>query len=311
MNVLITSAARKVWLVRAFQRAMSGEGSVIAADLTWHAPSLHIADRGVLLPRSDSSTFVDRLRELCSRQQVDLVVPTRDGELELYAELAPSFADDGVRVVVSPPGAVAKCLDKATFNRHCSEHGFAVPETVTEPREQDLPVFARPRRGQASAGASIIRTAEELAECRDHVFSRVIEAPEFTVDVFLRRDGSAVSAVPRERVVVVNGESQETRTVEDHELVERAAALCESIGLVGPATVQAFRTDAGVRFIEVNPRFGGAAALSFRAGADGPRWLLDEATGVTLEHRLGDYERGLTMLRYGADVFLDDAALHP
>lgn len=305
MNVLVTSAARKVWLVRAFQRALAGRGSVVAADLTWHVPSLHVADHGVLLPQSDAPEFADRLREVCAEQHVDLVVPTRNGELELFAELAPSFAADGVRVVVSPPTAVATCLDKDAFNQHCSEHGFAVPDVILDPREQDLPLFARPRRGQASEGAGIVRTAEELAECRDHVFARVIEAPEFTVDVFLRRDGVAVSAVPRERVVVINGESQETRTVEDQELVDQSAALCESIGLIGPGTVQAFRTEEGLRFIEVNPRFGGASALSFRAGADGPRWLLDEIRGQTLNPKLGDYQRGLTMLRYGADIFLE------
>lgn len=124
--------------------------------------------------------------------------------------------------------------------------------------------------------------------------------------MFLDRRSRAVSAVPRERLLVIGGESQVTRTVDDHELATQSAALCEAIGLVGPATVQAFRTRGQVLFIEVNPRFGGASALSFQAGAPGPEWLVQECQGASLDCYMDGYRSGLTMLRYGADLFVDD-----
>jgi carbamoyl-phosphate synthase large subunit len=309
VNVLITSASRKVWLVRALQEALDGRGRVIAADLTRWAPAMHVADAGVLLPRSEDPTFLDALEEVCVREEVVLAVPTRDGELPILAAARERFAAAGVHLAVSAPNAIETCLDKMAFTRFCVAHGFPVPRPVEDPTSADLPLFARPRRGQASAGAGIVRTADALAACTNHVFAEVVDAPEYTVDVFLDRDGRPISSVPRERTLVVAGESQVTTTVDDPELADHAASLCAAIGLSGPATVQAFRTTDQLLFIEVNPRFGGACALSIRAGADSPRWLLDEADGATLTPRLGEHRVGLTMLRYGADIFVAREAL--
>lgn len=309
MNVLITSAARKVWLVRAFQAALEGSGRVLAADLTRLSAALHAADASALLPRSDAAGFLDAVRDLCAQEDIGLIVPSRDGELPVFAAAHASFGELGVRVAVSQPEAVETCLDKAAFTRFCLDHGFAVPQPVTQPTAADLPVYARPRRGQAGVGAGVVRSETDLRQRKDHVFAQVVDAPECTVDVFLDQHGKAVSAVPRERVVVVGGESQVTTTVEDPQLAGSSAALCESIGLTGPATVQAFRTCGEVLFIEVNPRFGGASALSFRAGAPGPKWLVEETGGATLSSCMGQYERGLTMLRYGADLFVGSETL--
>lgn len=309
VNVLIASASRKVWLVRAFQEALDGRGRVIATDLTRSAPAMHVADAAVILPRSDSPTYLDALQEACDRHDVALVVPTRDGELPVLAAARASFAASGIRIAVSSPHAIESCLDKLAFNQFCERNGFPVPRSVEAPTPADLPLFARPRRGQAGVGAGIVRTAEALDACSDHIFAEIVDAPEYTVDLFLDSRGRPISSVPRERTLVVEGESQVTTTVDDPELAEVAVSLCKAIGISGPANVQAFRFEQQVQFIEVNPRFGGASALSIRAGANGPRWLLDEATGLTVPSRLGDHRVGLTMLRYSADVFVPREAL--
>ena len=54
MNVLITSASRKVGLVKAFQQALTeqGGGSVIAVDLSPLSPALYVADEHYLVTKS-------------------------------------------------------------------------------------------------------------------------------------------------------------------------------------------------------------------------------------------------------------------
>ena len=85
--------------------------------------------------------------------------------------------------------------------------------------------------------------------------------------------------------------------------------LCTAIGLVGHLTVQAFRTPTGVAFIEINPRYGGAANLGFEAGAPTPEYAIRAARGERLEPRLGMYEVGLMMFRHAADLFVRDVDL--
>ena len=82
-----------------------------------------------------------------------------------------------------------------------------------------------------------------------------------------------------------------------------------ALGLTGHATVQAFDREGEVLFIEVNPRYGGGAALGFAAGARSPEAAVRQARGERLVPRLDDYEVDLTMLRFTDDRFLGAADL--
>ena len=60
----------------------------------------------------------------------------------------------------------------------------------------------------------------------------------------------------------------------------------------------------GIHIIEINPRFGGGAPLSIRAGADFPRWLFLELLGKEPQIRFDGFRDGLLMLRYDSQVWL-------
>lgn len=307
--VLITSAARKVWLVEAFRRALAAEGGgeVLAADCDPLAPALYRADRGLRLPRADAPGYEATLLDLCRRERVELLVPTRDAELPWFAERRARFAEIGTRVLVSAPAAIERCRDKRAFADFCAAHGFATPPAVTLPAAaDDFPLFAKPRIGQGSGGARRIESAAGLAglDAEHWIVQRFDGGPEYTLDVCAGFDGTVLSVVPRRRLQVLAGESITGVTVMDPALVELGAAVVRALGLIGHATVQCFHDAAGSRLIEVNPRFGGGAALGFAAGADSPRWLLRLARGGSVEPQLGCQRDGLYLLRHSHDVFV-------
>jgi len=316
VNVLITSAARKVWLVRAFQEAIRrvGGGRVVAADVSPLAAALYHADGGTLVPQSDDARFIQAILDLCRRDAIGLVIPTRDEELSTFAQTRDRFAADGVLVLVAAPEAIAVCQDKRRFAAACGAAGALTPRTIEAPVPADLPLFIRPVRGKGGRGARAVRTAIELAaaldELGDTAFAQeLVSGPEFTVDVFVDLDRQPISCVPRERILVVAGESQVARTVRDDILCRETLRLVKALGLVGHLTVQAFRRGDDVLFVEINPRYGGGAALGFAAGAFTPEWAVRLALGERLEPRLGDYDPDLVMLRYGEDRFLHTADL--
>ncbi len=65
-----------------------------------------------------------------------------------------------------------------------------------------------------------------------------------------------------------------------------------------------------VAIIELNARFGGGFPLSREAGADFPRWMLEELTGRPSTARADGWRAGLVMLRYDAAVFVQDETAH-
>ncbi len=313
LNVLITSASRKVSLVRAFQTALrrEGGGAVVACDASAHAAALYVADRGHRVRRLEAPDFEDRLMALCAEEEIGLLVPTRDGELPWFAARRERLRDAGVRVLAPTPEVVERCADKLAFVRFCRRAGFAVPATfeppLPAPTELPYPLFVRPRRGKGSGGAGPVTTpaalATRLAEDGDLLVQEVIEAPELTIDLAADFEGRVLSVVPRLRLVTFGGESFVGRTVDDPEVVTAAAGLARELGLVGHNTLQCFRDRGAVRFIEVNPRYGGGAALGIAAGADTPRMMVRLALGRPVDPMSG-YEVGLTMLRHTEDLLL-------
>lgn len=316
MNVVILSASRKVWLVRAFQQAVAicGGGRVLAVDIDPLAASFVVADQGVVGPRSDDANFIPWLLELCRRESIGLVVPTRDEELPVLAAAVARFSTAGVRVLVSRALSIAICQDKRRFVDFCRENGFAVPADVDDPEDElQFPAFRKPRVGKAGRGARRVASPAELrAEPFDpatEVLQKFVDDPEYTIDVCADFEGRIISVVPRERLRVVAGESVVTRTVGDPQLEAEAGRLVTALGLVGHVTVQAFRGVRSIRFIEVNPRFGGAAALGFAAGCPTPEWLVRLAAGETVAARPGRFTSGLWMFRHSSDEFVNEESI--
>jgi carbamoyl-phosphate synthase large subunit len=315
-NVLIMSASRKVLLVRAFRAALeaTGGGRVVAADISPLSPALLEADAARIVPRSDDPAFIETMLAICVRDEIGLLVPTRDEELPELARARERFREAGTLVLVSSPEAIDACRDKRRFGIAVRAAELDAPVAYDDPATTPLPAFVKPRWGKGGRGASRVGTREDLAAAiaaldGDAIVQELVVAPEFTIDVFLDLDGRPISCVPRERISVVAGESVVSRTVRDAPLAAATLRLCGAIGLVGHLTVQAFRSAERIAFIEINPRYGGAANLGFAAGARTPEYAVRIARGEHVPARLDDYEAGLTMLRYADDRFVREADL--
>jgi carbamoyl-phosphate synthase large subunit len=313
MNVLITSASRKVALVRTFRAALAREGSgrVIAADVSPLSAALYEADEGVLVPRSEDPSFVPAAIDLCKRHDVRLLVPTRDEELPVFAEARERFADEGVLVMVAAPETIRRCQDKSAFLEFCESHGFATPRRLDRAAAAGaLPVFARPRVGKGGSGAMKVSSLSALEGLEgDVILQELVAQQEYTIDLFADVSGRVISVVPRERVRIVAGESFVSRTARIPALIDAASQLAAALGLVGHNTIQCFFDGTTPLFIEVNPRYGGAAQLGFEAGADTPWFLVRLAMGRPVDSCVGEFEDGLVMLRYTQDLFRTEAEL--
>lgn len=315
MNVLILSAAAKVLLVRSFQAAVAEFGGrVIAADLARDNAALFAADIGVLLPRSDDPTFAEALEGVVKVHQVRLIVPTRDAEIAVLAGLKSRFAAIGATILAPSPETLAIVQDKRRFVTFCASNGFPVARVFeSNEKPQRFPVFVRPARGAGGRGAGAIVDVAAWtalgAERAGLVIQDMIEAPEYTIDVLLDLRGRPIEAVTRRRLMVRDGEAVKSRVENQPKLRDASLALSEALGLVGHNVVQAFVLENGdLRFVEVNPRFGGASNLSIAAGLDSPRRIVELLSGrADAARRERPIRFGLTMLRYSDDVLVPEA----
>ena len=138
-----------------------------------------------------------------------------------------------------------------------------------------------------------------------------MEGTEYTCDAYIDFDLKVRCVVPRRRLEVRAGEVSKGQVVKDLEIMDQAKRVVELLG-AGPGviTLQLFvARDGRIRFTEINPRFGGGAPLSIQAGADFPRWILQELMGERPQIGFDDFTDGLLMLRYDAEVWLRESDL--
>jgi len=321
--VLFTCIGRRVSLLQCFRQAAETLGlraRFYGTDAGRLSPALQLCDEAFLVEPITHADYIDQLFSIVRRHEVKLLVPTVDLDLPLLARHRPQFEDLGCRVLVSDPEVIDTCQDKRRTFGFLTKHGFGTPVTMSvrtalaADRRGELtwPCFLKRWDGYASRGNAVVHNRAELRffarQIPNAICQELIEGQEYTCDAYVDFAMRVRCIVPRLRIEVRSGEVSKGRVVRHAEVMGQARRIVELLG-AGPGviTLQLFVTKTGeIRFTEINPRFGGGAPLSIRAGADFPRWILQELTGQQPRIRFDGFTDGLMMLRYDAEVWLTE-----
>ena len=314
-NILLLSVGRRVELVQCFQRAAASLGLdslVVSADLSDTAPALYFSEKAYQIPRIGDKGYLEKIIEICEKEDIGLIVPTIDTELMLLAENKQMLEEKtGARVLVSSPWVIRICRDKIKSQEFFEKNGFLVPKRIRDTQEEEFsyPLFIKPLDGSSSINAFQVNNKKELDFFKEYIKNPIIQefitGEEFTVDVFLDFDSRILSIVPRRRIAVRSGEIAKGEIIKDREIIEQVRRLMEVLKPIGHITVQCMKTEKGISFIEVNPRFGGGAPMSIAAGADSCEKLFRLLRGEVLEYR-EDYREKLLFLRFDSSIALDE-----
>jgi len=312
-NILITSAGRRVRLVQNFQAALkkfNSRGKVFTVDKEPELSSAcRLSDGYFSLPPVTSKSYIGELAHLCLEHNISLIVPTIDTELSILAAVKSDFEKKGIKAAVSSKKICDTFRSKQSTERFFRQHGFDTPKIFKNRAEcRVFPLFAKFDNSSASQGAKKIDSRAELdllaPEGSGYVIQEYIEGEEYTVDLFMDRYSHPLCIVPRKRLEVRAGEVSKAVTEKDREIIESIKNVAKYLdGGYGCITVQLFRTERGLVFIEINPRFGGGYPLTWQSGADFAEMLIEDFLGI--ENRYHEERRDKTlMLRYDAEVIV-------
>src|SRR5215212_3211124 len=130
INVLFTSAGRRVELLQAFRKAFQElelGGRIVAVDVDPLAPALQLADQPYLIPRLSSPDYIPTLIDICQHEQVDLVFPLIDPDIPVLARHRQDIEATGARLAVVPLEAAHTTSDKWLTTRFFEDLGLRVP----------------------------------------------------------------------------------------------------------------------------------------------------------------------------------------
>ncbi len=316
INILITSAGKRVTLTKLFQetlRRFYPEAKVFTTDMNPEmTPAGIVSDGCIAVPRVTDPGYIKMLLTICKEKGIRIIVPTIDTELLVLAENKKLLWENGVEPMVSELPFIQACRDKRNTGTFLNSHDIRVPAPVDK-YHPTFPLFAKPYDGSLSKDLYVVRCKEELSpEILNHpklIFMEYIdkqEYKEFTVDMYYGRDNRVKAIVPRERIEIRAGEINKGFTRKNYLVQFLKERLDYLPGVVGCICIQLFyrKSDDDVVGIEINPRFGGGYPLSYYAGANFPEYVVREyMLDETLTY-MDTWADNTLMLRYDNEVIV-------
>jgi carbamoyl-phosphate synthase large subunit len=307
MNVMLTCAGRRNYLVKFFQETLEGRGLVFAADASADAPALSQADKSFILPAVSHPAYLGRLLGICRQHRVFLLIPLNDLELPLLASQKARFLQVGTLPVISTPQVVCTCADKWTALNFLKSYGFGVPGTYLSLADARnalargdirFPLVVKPRWGSASIGIAYSDDDEELELTFRLASMRLPRTPlwkltasatepqpsiliqerlygqEYGLDIVNDLEGRHVCTLVRRKIAMRAGETDRAVAVRNELLEKVGEGIGRKLRHVGPLDCDAIVTQGNSHVLDLNPRFGGGYPFSHMAGANLPAALV-------------------------------------
>jgi carbamoyl-phosphate synthase large subunit len=283
--------------------AVRDRWEVVATDADPFSWGLYVADHGALVPRADAPEYLDRIRDLIARYEIEAIVPGTEAEAALLSARRDELP---LPVIANDARLMPLMMDKGQAETKLRELGLNfIPSYSWEQRDQAVdafgfPVFVKPTRGTGgSRGVHLVTSATELEALTPFVSdeSRPIVQPyvgdgdnEYTVGVLSDRAGEVIdSIVIRRKLIglslldskrVENGTATVSTgisqgfVVRHPEIQEYCEELASRLGSIGPMNLQ-LRIHEGEPYVfEIHPRFSGTTPIRASAGFNEPDILL-------------------------------------
>lgn len=319
MNILITSAGRRVSLVREFQKELKfkyPDGKVFCADMNpFLSPACQIADGFFQVPSALDISYIKSIINICKANDIKIVIPTIDTELLPLSKHKEDFTKEGIICLISVPELIEICRDKRKTHLFFEQYSVNYAQEKN-PYDSDFPIFVKPVAGSSSKNITVVKRKEEInlehVNNPNFLFLEYLDPAlhyEVTIDLYYNKLSELCCIVPRERIEIRSGEVSKAITRKNFLVDYMRDRFSYVKGFFGCITFQVFihKMDFSVIGIEINPRFGGGYPLSYAAGANFPKWILDEYLGGVKVSIFDNWEDNLLMLRYDDEILIHGA----
>lgn len=314
-SLLLTSIGKRVQLINHLKKSFK----VIGVDAGELNPGKFFVDKFYKIPKANERGYISSLLNICKEESIKVLIPLYEGEFEILHSVRGKFKDIDTLILLSNSEILEVCKDKKKTYEYFINSKVNLPKVYTEEEITNIvtygdvnkfPLIIKPRAGMGSNGIYKINNLNELKFFKDYVENGIIQeyiaGEEYTVDVLTDLKGEPVYVVPRKRLEVRSGEVVKSSTSKDEKIINETLKVMKylnelrdsnKLGLLGPLTIQFFKKENGaIYLLEINPRFGGGVPLSFEAGADYGKKLLEMLEGKKIEH-IKEFKE-ITMLRY-------------
>ncbi|MEM8937782.1 MAG: ATP-grasp domain-containing protein [Bacteroidota bacterium] len=330
MNILITCAGRRNYLVNYFKNVLKGKGKVVAIDMALSASALAEADIVYQVPGIYNQDYISSLKKIIDREKVDAIISLNDIELPVLAKHKVELEALGAKVLVSDSLVVETCYDKWESYLFFNKIGLKTPKTYLSVEdtleainqgEIKYPLLIKPRWGSASLGINIVDNEEELKLTYEYlhlkakkslvgnghatfdianslITQEIIKGQEYGIDILNDFNGKYHASFVRKKLGMRSGETDKAISVIDAKFSEIGKKIGDAMAHIGNMDCDFFVSGEDIFLIEMNPRFGGGYPFSHNAGVDIPAIYVSWLEGNSDIAKHNQYKAGLGFAKH-------------
>lgn len=311
--VLITGAggAAGVFLIKHLQK---NNFKVVSVDNDYHATGLLHSDASYTVPLSDSVLYLDIIKDICNKENIDFIIPLIDEELKVMK----SLEQENLKIICPTESFIEAVLDKFNLMHELSTLDLDIPTTFLFEEDYtslSFPLIVKPRKGRGSRNVFCVKSEEELSNLislyenslGEFIVQEKIEGDEFTVSVVVNPDNELIAVIPK-KIIEKKGITKSAVTELNESITEICEKITNELKPCSPYNVQLIlnKKDNKPYIFEINPRFSTTVTLTIAAGIDEVMYPLNfyiNPLKTNKEHR--NFSSNLVLIRSTHEEYID------
>ena len=324
MNILLTSAGRRAYMVKYFKEVLKNEGKVYVSNSDDKSIAFKYADEKIISPLIYDENYIPFLLDFCKKKSIDILISLFDIDLLILARHKKEFDKIGTKVIVSDPQIVEICNDKWKTFQFLKDNGFCVPASYLDLDdvisdiaigELSYPIIVNPRYGCGSISVSVAYDEEDLryllkkinediansylkyeSAVTDNkvIFQECLKGQEYGADIINDLNGKTQNVIIRKKIAMRSGETDIAELVDEpviKNVLEKLGSLSKHIANMD---CDIFLVNGVPYILEMNARFGGGYPFSHMGGCNLPKAIVEWVKGNTVSKDMISVETGIT-----------------
>lgn len=314
---------------------------IVGVDMAFDPTVLQMVDAFYQVPSASAPDYVDRLLEICKKENVDVVLPFMSAELLPLIDRKSDFEKVGIKVSVSDRASVEITTNKYRFYEFLKEHNLPVPRFAPVKKADDLlpaceacgypsnAVCVKATELSGSRGIRIVKpdvsrfdllfhekpnsffttmedlqaTLHERNEMPEMMVMEYLPGMEGSVDLIAEK-GKILYMAYRESTVNLHSIPQAGVLKDNPEAYAIAEKVVKALNFTGSADLD-FKNDANGLpvLMEINPRIAATMRIFKEGGMNLPYLRIKHLLGETLPEINIHY--GVKMKRRYLEMFAE------
>ena len=317
LNILFCTVGRRGYIVDYFRKHLGKESKLIGTsdrndiDSEFTSGFSH-CDKSYIVPSiKDERQYIDAILEICKKESIDMLLSFYDYDVFVLSKYLDEFKVLDVQPVISSSEVNTTCFDKIKTYHFLKNNGFDTPWTMTNEEifEKDIPsypVIVKPRFGFGSNAISLAHDRSEVDfflkyyENEEMIVQEFISGVEYNFDILNDFNGKPITSVVKRKIKMRSGETDQGYAIKDDRFIEYGMQIGDKLRHIGPLDVDFFIKDDKPFILELNPRFGGAYPITYIAGIDFPKILIDllnKNIDTSDYEKYREYSEGIIMIK--------------